>query len=359
MANALSKTIYVSEETSQKIQKVSFVAFVMVVMIHSQVFGLIDNFPRLHKLILGVVFQELTAWAVPWFFALSGFFFFQRISSKKKDDLWTCSFWRQFYLSKLKSLVCPYIVWTIICTLFLLPITIGANYINGRELFDLPIRHGSALEFIVDVFGVVSLKGPQFAGHLWFLRSLILLFLSAPLLACFARLNLILKWLILFLLLGFHLYNIPWVISAFWFLLGGIVFPLLLNHNFTVTQKSVCIIGWLGCLIGGALFGEGCKLAVILKLNGIVFGIFSFIGIINSKRDYNFIKPTFFYYCNHLLFTTWTMYGLLFLNHTSFFWGGGATIITTIIGVIGPILLHNLLCRWKFPWMNILSGGRV
>lgn len=359
MSEVSNRTSYVSDEVSLKIQGVSFVASIMVVMIHSQAFLKVANFPELYKSILEFIFQDLTAWAVPWFFTLSGFFFFQRISSKQKDNLWTTSFWRQFYLSKLRSLVCPYVVWTIICTLLLLPITIGANYVNGRELFDLPVRQGSVIEFVVDVFGVTNLNGPQFAGHLWFLRSLIILFFIAPLLTCFVQLNLMLKTLLLSFLFGLHLYNYPYVICVFWFLLGDVLLSGLFKCRFTTIQKFVFLMGCLGCLVGAFWTKNVWGIAQCLKISGVVLGIAFMVGVVNLGRDYDFIKPTFFYYCSHLIFTTWTMFGLLFSNRTSIEWSCCVTIITVMVGIVGPFVLYKCFFqRWRFPWMNILSGGR-
>lgn len=74
----MNKITYLSSESSLLIRKVSFVAFVMVVLIHSQVFALIDNLPTPYKNVQVFLFQNLTAWAVPYFFS---FFFIWIVSS--------------------------------------------------------------------------------------------------------------------------------------------------------------------------------------------------------------------------------------------------------------------------------------
>ena len=174
---AESKKIYIESDKSFLIRKVSFIAFVMVVLIHSQVFALIDNIPTQYKNVQSFLFRDLTAWAVPYFFSASGFFFSKRIFSVSKGMVNPRDFWRKFLIGKMKSLLVPYILWATICTIMSLPIVIGTNYFSGRSIFANILYKN---DLLIDILGVFSWKGPQFAGHLWFLRTLMILFLISP-----------------------------------------------------------------------------------------------------------------------------------------------------------------------------------
>ena len=163
-----------NESVSKGLRAVSFIAFICVVMIHSKAMpmSLAES-----SFVYKCLFQNLTAWAVPWFFFLSGYFVnrdFERIASF--DALVA------FLMKKCRTLVVPYILWTVILALFALPLILLANLRAGRMLlFNTPFEGGgSIVRSFAGFFGIDRFNGPAMAGHLWFLRTLIIIMAISP-----------------------------------------------------------------------------------------------------------------------------------------------------------------------------------
>ena len=167
----------IAEPLSKGLRVVSFCAFVCVVMIHSQAMPTtVDN--TLSCRLYAYIFTKLTRWAVPWFFLISGFFVnrsFERI--KMLDD------WIAFGKKKVMSLVVPYILWSLIISFCLMPIILAANYRAGRAILcNTPFDEGFlSYNAFMGMFGINREGGPKVAGHLWFLRTLIIMTAMCPL----------------------------------------------------------------------------------------------------------------------------------------------------------------------------------
>lgn len=360
-----NKALYVSAEDSALIQCISFIAFIMVVMIHSQALVLINKVSTFHLSLQHILFQNLTAWAVPWFFAIAGFFFSRKVLCGFEDrTIWTVKFWKKFYSGKAVSLLIPYLIWAILCAFFAMPLVAGANYFAGRELLvNTPFHAGATVwEMVDNLFGISSWKGPKLAGHFWFLRSLTILFLVAPTLVVVFRLKYLVQLLILAIAYSLYLLKFPIGFPLFWFLLGGILFPVILKNSQRI-PKLATVFGWM---ISGYLASPFCQsfvscvpyLNTVLMSISIICGILFFINISRKIEIKECFKPTFFYYCSHIIFTSWVMYLLLFLNKTSVVWGWLVSIIVVCGGVLGPLILYKVINLLPSRLVKVLTGGR-
>lgn len=185
---------------SQKIRVLSFWMIVLVVYIHSYYLEAeartIPNFVQM----LG---SSITSVAVPLFYAISGFLFFNGITSVKQ-----C-------FPKIKkratTLLVPYLIWNVVFVLWYVVLAFipgVSQYVNSDILSNVSIHHP------IDTLFYLFVKPAGF--QMWFLRDLILFVLLSPLLYVTIRRT---KWLPFIVLL----LSTGWM-TRFWltsFALGG------------------------------------------------------------------------------------------------------------------------------------------
>lgn len=354
--------VYVNDCTSKKVQCISFLAFSMVVLIHSQALDLINTKFSFNKEVQSFLFHDLTAWAVPWFFALSGFFFSRKIICSEKLCV---QFWKKLYIGKIRALLIPYFIWTILVSSLLLPLVVGSNYISGRYLLEnTPFQHGVGVENIaVDFLGLLSWKGPKLAGHLWFLHTLIIIFLISPLFGWLFRRKRIFKITALCILVFCQFLELPLAFALLWFLFGGVVMPYVFEKSsavggfiwFRVALFGLCWVSFsfLSSSFCAHLFDARC-----FKIISIVFGMLFFINLSEVIKYKSYFKHTFFYYCSHIMFTSWATYVLLFFFKDSAVVGWIISICAFAFGVLGPVFTYRIVSA-KIPRLiRIITGGR-
>lgn len=356
---SIKKTLYVTREISCQIQRVSFVAFIMVVAIHSQVFNLVETSADIDCFFQRFIFRDLTAWAVPYFFVVAGFFFSKRLQREMVDDRLSLNFWRMFYRTKIKTLFFSYVLWTIICTLLIAPIILGANYMSSRSL-GMNILYTQ--DGIADIFGLYSWAGPKNAGHLWFLRTLIILFLISPFFYRFFQFKYFIQGGILVFIYILSLFNLPLIWPLFWFLFGGAFFSSILMMKDRI-KWYFSGGGWIVFTLGYMVLSLMCpylKLFLsVLKVASIFCAILFWARVMTLFEGVvTFVRPTFFYYCVHIIFTTYLTYGFIFLNRASSMWEWFFSIMTLLGGVLGSVGLHKVMHRWTPSLLSILDGGR-
>lgn len=183
-------TVYLSE----KIRIISFFSMMLVVILHSQLMSISSGvILKVQQLVTG----ELTRIAVPMFFMISGYLFFQHISKPLK------TFFRYKIKKRLYSLFCPYLFWSIWGGLIYL--LVNAYIENLNVVVDY--NFGQILcAIFFDSIG---------AYQLWFLRNLLILVIFSP----------IIYWLVrtggLFVLVG-----------LFFFWVNGIQFLIQIESLF-------------------------------------------------------------------------------------------------------------------------------
>ena len=198
-------------------------ATIFVVFIHaSNIFSYLDV--DRSNVFINILFI-LSNTAVPIFFLISGYLTF----SKEKID------YKKHYSKKLKALVIPYIIWTIVY--FLLDKVLNIANLGSEQtknIFELFI-------------GIPFYTDPVLYGPLWFLRDLILLNILEPLIdKIYKYIN---CGITLFILLIAMLTAIPLhLYHCLFFILGGL---LARNSKIkSILHKNInWIIPILSCLI--------------------------------------------------------------------------------------------------------------
>lgn len=185
---------------SQKIKILSFWMIVMVVYIHSY-------YLEAESMALPNFVQRLggsiTSVAVPLFYAISGFLFFNGI--QQVEQCWPK------IKKRVSTLLVPYVIWNIIFVLWyvVLAYTPGVSaFVNSDMLSDLSLSHP------IDTFNYLFIKPAGF--QMWFLRDLILFVICSPLLYLLIKYT---KWFAFIIVLC----ATGWM-TRFWmtsFVLGG------------------------------------------------------------------------------------------------------------------------------------------
>lgn len=214
------KNSMVTSYLSDKIRLLSFFSIILVLYIHSgfhdyphEIQGMTFNF-KLQEFVSGM----LGRCAVPLFFAISGYLFFQGVD--KEDTQAYAKLWMKIR-KRIRTLLVPYLIACLFPAVFYLVL----EYIPGvdgfmntkgfSDNFEKPL-----LELIYFLFWDAG-NGSPYAFQLWFLRDLILIVVLSPLLYMMS------KWMGktvvcgLFFVLSFFSIPILPVYGIFWFLLGG------------------------------------------------------------------------------------------------------------------------------------------
>ncbi len=146
----------VDNSLSKKITVLSFVAMMAVVMIHSHALGTIENPASWCVFLQTFFFRAITAWAVPFFFVVSGYFFAKSTYFRQTGG--GCC---HFIAKKARILLVPYLLWTIIGTAISVPLIMGNNFIMHRALLERTfLANGIGLEALDSFLGITS-NGPS------------------------------------------------------------------------------------------------------------------------------------------------------------------------------------------------------
>lgn len=159
-------------QLSQKITILSIAAMFSVILIHSITILTSPNPARWSVFVQHLISRSFTDWAVPFFFAVSGFWFSKGIA--KTTDT------KSFFLKKFKSLVVPYLCWATIGLIIALPLLVGNNWLSHRGLFERTLFEIPGLWNKIDAFFAFTHAGPKGNAPLWYVRSLIVMFSFFP-----------------------------------------------------------------------------------------------------------------------------------------------------------------------------------
>ena len=136
---------------------------------------------------------SFAAIAVPAFFLISGFLFFNKI---EHFDL---SVYKSKLSSRLRTLLVPYILWPVFvvpCAILIiiaqihlgkLPSETIHNYLSSIDLNCFFWDHQRQYTEQVNLFNMHALKTKPFLGTFWFIRDLILMVLLSPLVYVFVK----------------------------------------------------------------------------------------------------------------------------------------------------------------------------
>ena len=317
-----------------------------------------------YYLILGV--HSLSRIAVPFFFFVSGYFFFNGF-----DDRWDWQLWLKKLKSRFKSLFLPYVIWNVLAALyFVFPLFVGKH----REGFSgLPAWlsvHGGPLGFLW--------YDPVYEGPinmpLWFLRDLMVMCIISPLF--YGAIKIMRKWGIVFiscfLISNFYSGYTGFSRVAVLFFMGGAYFSLNKINPFDCISKYKSLIYLIALLLLGsmvAIGGEKSLFYIYIQHIYEVIGVCAFFNLAlqmnSSKTSFSgawLLKTVFWVYASHIIilrtrsFHAFENAIIPFLN----FIGGHFCYYVVVTGVliICCILLYTIMNKCSKKLLVFLCGGR-
>jgi len=178
----------ISEAVSQKIKNMSIVCAILVVTIHV-------SFPEsgISWVWNRTISHGVAAIAVPYFFAVSGFFLAGHFGD--------CGWYRHEIQKRIGSLLFPFLIWVLIATCLVTPLSIIADVIAHRPFGSSPpFTNGRWLMAV----GLDLRQGPACLGALWYVRCLLMFVLLSPIFKLLVKRLGIIWLMIAFVLTLFH-----------------------------------------------------------------------------------------------------------------------------------------------------------
>lgn len=338
---------------SEKIKIMSFVNMILVVFIHA--YNLEEaNVLNYNCFIQKFISNGVARTAVPYFFIFSGYLFFLNLQP-------TVSGFLKKYKSRFFSLFIPFVLWTMISTIFVFILQNFPqfqSYFSGRLLKEYTIIDFAKLVFVNQVY----------AYQLWFIRDLMVFIVATPIIyfllkkaSLIALVSLGVGWII-----GIQIPIIS-ISALFFFFIGasiGIKQIDLSKIKISIKYKIIFTIIWIILLILNTLYNNNFILDA-----SIIFGVASswylYDWVINKikystkKLLLNFSAYSFFLYLLHEPYLE--MIKKLFLKFFGlsnisrlFVYFSSAIIIITIC-----LLTGFLLNKYLSNIYGILVGGRT
>jgi len=215
------------------------VSALAVVMVHSSVRYVILEPIGSSEWWAGNIYNSFSRFCVPVFFMISGLLL---LDSPKSEDL------KSFFNKRFKKVLIPFIVWVLI------------YYFIDLYWFQ---KEFSFFGFAREITG-----GPVF-GHLWFLYTLIGIYLAAPIIRLFIKYSL-LEHQFYFLIIWIFFFSVLLLIGKFW--------------NFRIGIPETIFGGYLGYFILGYTLSKIPEKAG--RLNFIFFFAFFFMVFITIIATY-------------------------------------------------------------------------
>lgn len=359
----------VSAETSRKMRVLSFVAMVCVVMIHSQTVVAFESRPASWRVFSQMLLLAAsTNWAVPFFFVISGFLFAAHMLSGKMG-------YCQLLCKKMRTLFVPYLLWAIIGTVITMSLSMVNNHITHRELFLRTFMDEAGIWNKVDALLGIVREGPRGNVVLWYVHSLMWIFVFSPALVAMSRVHR-LALLLMGLLFAMAVPDVSIPIlslklgSIGWFCVGMGSAQLALDRRRMLDSVFfVTGLGW-GVLIAframkeagyiGSIGGMPENLAPLAALSGMLFwwGLYDRISLLRNGELPECFQMTFWVYCLHNGITGWILASVLYLLGKSEWVGMLASFLSVCVSLIFSLAVGHFMKR-RFPKAYaVLTGGR-
>lgn len=279
-----------TQRLSEKIKVLSFVSIVLVLYIHSGFHDYpheIQGMPY-NRIIQDFVSGMLGRCAVPLFFMISGFLFFQNVNDVR--DV----FIKQ--KRRFKSLVIPFVVAAFFLPLFYLCMDFVPwirYYVNSEGFVD----QLNAPWYVVlqSLFYKVPNGTSPWGFHLWFLRDLIIIVFIMPIVFLLRKnIGKVLLISIVFILSRFDFDNI--FMSLFWFLLGDLLFLRISNLKSLLYIVLFVVLSVLQLCFCDLFIWKHLQVPII------------FVGIVGLMALYEKIIPENFQMKGHVFLQTMCSY---------------------------------------------------
>ncbi len=346
---------------SKKITRVSFILACCVILLHATNTSTY-TFSKYNPLkLLEDFFACIIGIAVPTFFIISGFLFYQNVNSL------------QTIKSKCKkrifTLLIPYLIFNILYTIYFLFVY---NVPGLKEHFNNSYR--GTLTFDTISRGVLF---AEFSGILWYVRNLLILTVLSPLIYYSLKVKpvsyAILIGLFTIFLFDLNITKLQYInfTSWGWYYFGAIIafnkkpFPKLKN-------KYNILLLLLGIIFSLILFVLSNNFLDIITLNSklinvicnilltlMIFCFWFAFDLLVTEKTIKIEKLSFFIYCLHSLL-------LETIQKTFYILGGDKFIVSFIDYIVSPILTFGIiyilalfLNKFLPKLFKIVSGGRT
>lgn len=340
-------------DVGKKISVLSFLAMIGVVYIHHNAVGTIEPAPW-NAFLQAFLTRGLTDWAVPFFFVVSGFWFTRGRYVTGGMSL------KDFYAQKARTLLVPYVLWAMIGAVICMPVVVFNNHVNGNPILARTfLGQDSVFGSLDHLLGLVS-NGPAGNLALWYVRTLLVFFVLAPLWKTVLRAG---RWLPLAVGLGLVLVHPEtWIPSTGlktgsfgWLFLGmGLVEEIAANRRLPRGLAVASLVAWVGLSAAKASGHELCP--QLIPLAGMA-GLWSIADWAPWQRDW--MRPTFWVYCLHGALAAY------FLNGSLYVFGKSDVVMASVMLIapwanIGFCLLAARIVRRGLPRAYAcLTGGRA
>ena len=365
----------IPSDLSTKLTVLSFLAACSVVLIHTRPRALTFVDSPANEWISTFVSRTTTTYAVPLFFAISGYLF------AVKSNLGQQPHWYSITLRKrIRTLLVPYLIWCTIYAVTFIPFKIVGNYFAGRDLLFNTFLHPPLRSIMIlgQIYGLDPTGVP--AGLImWYVRNLLLLFLVSPLFIPVFKKRFT---AILFLIFTAGLFLFEWKLpcSTFWdygFSLKGLfAFPLgmyfafypLPGNSFPVVRRMLPVCWLLSAIAHATFFFPN----VPLPLDRLLYWLTNVLGIgavwclpdifpsLLKLSNIRFCKDSFFLYAIHFDITE-----ILFCNNIESFFFNRLHLPILVIYLLKfsvtlalSLFMAELSKRFLPKIYRILTGGR-
>ena len=358
----------IDEGLSCKLKALSFVAMMNVVMIHSVAIGKIENPAPWYIFLNTFCFKAMTSWAVPFFFMVSGYFFSKSTYFKQGGGRY-----KQLVAKKAQTLLVPYLCWVIIGAIISVPLILLNNYLMHRNLMErMFFADGFGWGSVDRFFGITGF-GPLPNFALWYIRTLLVLFVASPFFRLMGRLGGVFCIALGVVCVMFSpTLEIPYISvnlgSVGWFTLGiGVALRSVERHkfHFYVVLLAMALFCCAGIIYATSVAFPNLMhptFCMVAKRVEPLLGVLSWYGIMscfNCGALPECMDMTFWVYCFHHAVTGWFLSGSLFMLGKT----DSSAVITSLITVTGTLVVtmaSGYSVKKMLPRLYyVLVGGRT
>lgn len=353
---------------SDKLKAISFLLMVMVVFLHS--YNLEISFSSeirvkiqgYNSFIQDLISQGITRIAVPLFFAISGYLFFINIKNGSFTEF------QLKFRKRLKSLVLPYLFWSIcgiLLFLILQSVPISKPFFTNQLIHDYSIPKVISTVFINPI-----------PHQLWFVRDLMVLVCLSPILYWLIK---YIRYFVILIFLSTWICNLNYLIfsneALLFFAVGAYLgleksylLSIKLNNN-TVNYFSLGT--WIMLVVSKTIFtyiGLGdVWLYMILHKLSILVGIIAIWLLydhlfnqmdISKKRFYFLLEFNFFLYAFHEPLLTIIKKAFYFIFGQSDLSSLINYLFAPSIAIFISILVGFYVKKYLPRYYKLITGGR-
>jgi len=267
-------------------------------------------------------------------------------------------------IKKLKMLVLPYFLWGLLGTVIVMPIVLFNNHVNGAPLLSRTFLDYGGLWTRMDHLFGVTVYGPCGNLALWYVRTLIVIFIFAPVWRfCVVKFPVIMALAGLGVVILLPVAIVPIIAIRYaslgWFIIGGCIARLgWTERQFPLWLVIVVGMGWFAC---AAIQASGIVVSCnVLPLFGVIF-CWSLYDVIPSSYLWpggGGAHPTFWVYCLHGLLMPYICAGVPYALGKNDWTTLGVTLIGPWLGIALCVGCALIVKRYANSVYGVLIGGR-